>query len=101
MNQGDVPGTTPLRISIGQSMPIEEVTGDPLNTYKNASFKGPFSQSAVWTNNTGGWVQGADAVLDINCKDIFWGHVFLLVEGGDGMTCAGLAKCIEGVRTVS
>jgi hypothetical protein len=101
LNQGLVPGTTPLRVSIGQSMPVEAVTGEPTGAYEDPSFKGPFSQSAVWTNNTGGWVQGADAVLDINCKDVHFGHVFLLIEGGYGMTCRGLAKCVEGIRTVS
>ncbi len=95
-------GDRKLRISIGQGIPTEAVAVQATaatDAYKNATFTGPFSQSAEWTFAAAAAdAQGDDAVLEVNCKDIHFGHVFLLIEGTNNIVCYGLAKCILGPR---
>jgi hypothetical protein len=62
---------------------------------------GKYSRSATYTTTSATWQQGADANLDLSVKEVFFGYVWLLIEGTGHVQTRGLAKCCEGPRTVT
>jgi hypothetical protein len=95
--------TCEVRVSIGRTMP-EPAPGvsddDAATWYQNATFSGAFSQTAVWSTSSTTAQTGADKTLELNCKDLQYGFVYLIVEVKGDMYCWGLAKCVEGAREV-
>ncbi len=83
-----------LRVSIARTMP----TGD--SDYVNVVYAGESAQTATWTTSSTTWTHDSEQTLEINCKDIFFGYVFLLVEGTRSASTRGLYKLIEGPRTL-
>lgn len=95
-----------VRVSIGRNMPTE-VPGQAVGSglflttgYVNPTFSGEFSRTAAWTTSSTTMAVGAEATLDLNCKDLSFGFVYLIVEVKGDMICSGLAKCHEGPRLV-
>ena len=91
-----------LRITIMRSPPVAAGIGFlPGEQYRNSVYNDHFSQSAEYSTSSTTWQMGADANLSLNTKDIFFGFVWVLIEGQGDIESRGLAKCIEGPRTVS
>jgi len=71
-----------------------------LNSFKDPAYKDAYSQTAWWTTTSTTWQTGSDATLTVDVKDSATGIVWLVIEGKGKAECRGLAKCIEGIRTV-
>jgi hypothetical protein len=91
-----------VRVSIGRTMPTESpgtLTGTGTG-YINPSFASEHSTSTVWTTSSTTEQIGAEAALEINCKDLHFGYVYLIVEVLGDALVRGLSKCKEGPRIV-
>lgn len=95
-------GTAKLRITIMRSPPIAALGIGflPGEQYKDSVFTDAYSQSQEYTTTSTTWQTGADAELSLDTKDIFFGFVYVLIEGQGDIECRGLAKCVEGPREV-
>ncbi len=92
-------GTAKLRITILRSQPVAAGIGFlPGEQYRDSVYNDHFSQSSEYTTTSTTWQTGADATLSLDTKDIFFGFVWILVEGQGDLEFRGLAKCIEGPR---
>lgn len=90
-----------LRITIMRSPPVGANIGFlPGEQYRNSVFNDHYSQSAEYSTSSTTWQTGADAVLSLDVKDIWFGFVWILIEGKNDIECRGLAKCIEGPRVI-
>jgi len=69
--------------------------------YAEPAYYDEYAQTAEWTVTSGSNVIGSDKTLSIKVKDLFFGYAFLIVECYNDVITLGLAKCIEGARTVS
>jgi hypothetical protein len=91
-----------VRVAIGRAMPTEvpgTVTGYGTG-FQNPAFPSEHARTASWTTSSTTEQTGADKTLEINCKDIHYGYVYLIVEVLGDALCRGLAKCKEGPRVV-
>jgi hypothetical protein len=94
-----------LRITLTRSLPtdapsvaIGEPTGGP---FGDPIFPGEYSQSSEYGPTTSTtYATGADAELSLSVKDLQFGFAWIVIEGAGAARCRGLAKCIEGARTV-
>lgn len=91
-----------VRVSIGRVMPTEAPGIDTGygTGYQNPSFASEYSQTTSWTTSSTTEALGADKTLEINCKDIHFGYVYLVIESKGDALVRGLAKCREGAREV-
>jgi hypothetical protein len=92
-----------LRVSIGRTMPREGVgalTGAG-TYYQNPTFTDAHASSSVWTTSSTTEQTGARASIEINCKDLSFGYVYVIVEVMGDMYCRGLPDLCEGPRVVS
>jgi hypothetical protein len=95
-------GTAKIRITIMRSQPVAAAVGFlPGEQYRDSVFNDHYSQSAVYMTTSTTWQTGADATLTLDTKDIFFGFVWVLLEGQGDVECRGLGKCIEGPRVTS
>ncbi len=102
MFQSATGASVSVRVRIGRTMPSEgpgTLTGAG-TYYQNPTFSGEFAASSAWTTSSTTEQTGASKTIEINCKDLFFGYVFLIVEVQGDMYCRGLATCIEGPRVV-
>jgi len=72
----------------------------PGECFRDSLIPGKVSRTAEYSTTSATWQQGADAALSLGVKDIFFGFVWVLVEGTGFVECRGLAKCVEGPRQV-
>lgn len=67
----------------------------------SSRYCGRFAVTDTWSTSSTTWSVGADKTLSLDTKDLFFGHVWLIIEGkGTQGACRGLSKCIEGVRVL-
>jgi hypothetical protein len=92
-----------LRITIMDSPPAMALNPGflPGECYRDSVIAGKYSRSATYTTTSATWQQGADATLDLSVKEIFFGFVWILVEGTGHIQTRGLAKVVEGPRVVT
>lgn len=69
--------------------------------YGDPRYTGEHSMSTEWSTSSTTWQTGAAATLSLGVKDLHWGFVWVVIEGAGSAQCRGLAKCLEGVRTVA
>jgi hypothetical protein len=92
-------GAAKLRITIMRSPPVGAGVGFlPGEQYRNSVYNDHYSQSAEYTTLSTTWQIGADANLSLDTKDIWFGFVWILIEGQGDVECTGLSKCLEGPR---
>lgn len=99
---GNPATTATLRVTLARLKPSDQTavsTWSGSIYYINPTFAGESSQ-AEWTTTSTSTIMGADATLNISVKDLTWGYAWLVVES-KGAACYGLAKCIEGPRTIT
>jgi hypothetical protein len=93
-------GTAKLRVTILRSQPVAVGVGFlPGEQYRSSVYNDHYS-SAEYTTTSTTWQTGADSELTLDTKDIFFGFVWVLVEGQGPIECRGLGKLIEGPREV-
>ena len=90
-----------IRITIMRSPPVGAQIGFlPGEQYRDSVYNDHFSQSQEYHTTSTTWQTGADATLSLETKDIFFGFVWILIEGQGYVESRGLAKCIESARFV-
>jgi hypothetical protein len=94
--------TGKLRVTIMDTPPAMATNPGflPGECFRDSIINGKYSRSAEWSTTSNTYQQGADAALDLTVKDIFFGHVWILVEGTGYVETYGLVKVVEGPRTV-
>ena len=94
-----------VRVTICRAKPMLSPStdeGDPSGgPYGDPIFPSEFSRTTEWTTTSATWGEGAETTLDLSVKDLSFGYCWILVEGAGAADCRGLAKCIEGPRTVN
>lgn len=93
-----------IRVSIARQFPAMGIDVPATNLddgWVNVAHKDAFAISSTLTTTSDTWQQSSDIDLELNCKDLFFGIVWLVIEGTNAAECRGLAKLIEGPREVS
>lgn len=89
-----------IRVTLSDKPPVSSSTTGGDTLVDGARFVGNYVQ-AEWSTTSSTWTTGAETAVDLNCKNIFFGYVFVVIEKkGYGQT-RGLAKFSEGPRTTS
>ena len=98
-------GSAWLRVTLSrvipQAPPGVDVSLYSVSAFQNPAYANAFSQSTEWTTSSTTWQVGADATLSLGVSDVFYGYMWLIVEGAGDAESYGLVKCIEGPRTGS
>ena len=96
-------GTAKVRITIMASAPTGNDGGGflPGEQFSNPIVTDRYSRSAEWTTTSTTWQQGAAVDLSLGVKDIFFGFVYVLVEGYGFVECRGPSQLSEGPRVVA
>jgi hypothetical protein len=95
--------TGKIRVTICSVVPTQPPGGNrylPGEQFRDAMFSDRFSQSTEWSTTSTTWQTGAAVDLNLNCKDLQWGYVWLIVQGTGYVQCRGLAQLTEGARRV-
>jgi hypothetical protein len=95
-----------VRVTLARMKPQMQTAQSPYELgivprYGNPHFTGEFSQTAEWSTTSTTLQTGADKTVSISVKDLTWGYAWLIIEGVNDAYCWGLAKCIEGPRSLT
>lgn len=95
--------TAKVRITIMASPPTGNDGGGylPGEQFSDPIVTDRFSRSSEWTTTSTTWAQGDTVELSLGVKDLFFGFVYILIEGYGYVECRGPALCSEGPRVVS
>jgi hypothetical protein len=94
-------GTAKVRITLMRSPPVAAGVGFlPGEQYRDSVFNDHYSQSAEYSTTSTTWQTGAESELTLDTKDLFFGFVYVLIEGQGPVECRGLGQAIEGPRVV-
>jgi hypothetical protein len=91
-------GDAYLRVTLSNTPPLA-ANGSDGSGLDTARFTDAFA-SAEWITSNTTYETGTTQLLDLNTKSIEAGYVWVTIEGHDNVYTKGLAKFIEGPRTV-
>lgn len=96
-------GTAEVRVILTRTLPVKSAAEGflPGETFRDPILNDAFVISDAWSTTSTTWGKGAAKALDIGAtKDIFFGFVYVLVQGRGPVECRGLAEFYEGPRVV-
>jgi hypothetical protein len=96
--------TGKIRVTIVNQTPVKAAAQlfTPGQAFRDPIKTGAYQVSSQWSSTSTTWGEGASVTLDLSgVKDIFFGFVFVMVEGTGFAECRGLSQCFEGYRTVN
>ncbi len=101
MRQSGVGPNGDVRASLSRICPQSPPFAAPFTAiFVGARFDQWTSQTTAWTPTGTTWEMSSDKTLSIAVKDLTSGMAWLTIEVTNGAQVRGLAKCIEGVRTL-